>query len=128
MGDAAVWEFIANMLVLLAWLPSTLFILDFGFGSTWRDSMAGRTLMLKALSTWCLLSYILWVRWFSPDDLLRNSVATGVLLLIVFTLWRLYVVLRLVRAGRIDRNNFDWTPMRDWIARRRARRLAKTER
>lgn len=119
------WDLMANVLVAVGWLGCTLFILFYALASPWHSTLPGRTLMFSKLSMWSLLTYVLWARWLDPPDLLRNLVAVTVLSGISFVQWRLFITLRLVQTGRVTLAHPNWTPVRDWIARRQARRAEK---
>lgn len=126
MSGEAMWDLMANILVSVAWLGCTLFILFYRRRpSRWRATLPGRTLMYSKLSMWALLSHVLWARWTDPPDLLRNIVAVGILASIACIQWNLFTVLRLVQTGRVSLDRPNYTPVRDWLRRRAEDRRAK---
>lgn len=115
-------DVVANLFVVIAWVGCSLFILYYSMFSNWRATLPGRTLMYSKVAIWGLLSYVLWARWASPPDDFRNLVAVFAIGAVAYIQWRLFITLRLVQTKRITVLNPNYTPVRDWLARRRANR------
>lgn len=111
---------IANIEVIFAWIGATGFVIVY-WRAPWKRSLMGRTLMQLGLTMWFLLTYALTARWIQPIDWLNYSLALFAYALVALSMIRLFVVFWLAVRGVITFDQPNWTPVRNWIRRRRVK-------
>lgn len=120
---------LASVLVVIAWVGCTRFIVRYATGSNWRSTLPGRTIMFSKVGMWILLSYALTARWLEqwlPFAVLA-CIGLTTYAIIAFIQWRLDFTLKAVQEGKVTTDNPNYTPLRDWVHRTRARRAARRE-
>lgn len=113
---------IANIIVIVAWVGCALFVVTYAFGSPWRSTLAGRTIMYSKMAMLALLTYALTARWIEPADEVNYAIALATYAGIAAVQWRLYATLRYVQAGKVTLDKPNYTPVRDWWKRRMRKR------
>lgn len=117
---------IASILVIIAWLGCGWFIWLYATGSPWQETLIGRTMMLGRLSMFALLTYALTSRWLEPIEDLRYILGLLTYAGVAIMEWRMAAVVRYAQTGNITIENPNYTPIRDWFRRLRARSRRKS--
>lgn len=112
---------IASIIVIIAWGGNSSALVSYAMWSSWQDTLIGRVLMYRNVSMWLLLTFALTSRWLDPVPEIRNVLALLVYTSIALVEWWLFLVLRAVQTGRITIDHPNYTPLRDWVLRRRRR-------
>lgn len=106
------FDFLADVMILVAWPATVLFIVFYGTISPWKVSLIGRSVMYFALSMFALLSLGIstnWIHDYDYEPIVRFVVYGGV----TATLWRLFYSLRLAQTGRISVEHMNHSPFKD---------------
>lgn len=110
---------IASIIVIVAWGGNTSALVSYSLWSPWQATLVGRSLMYRNVSMWLLLTFALTSRWLDPVPEVRNVTALVIYSTIAMVEWWLFLVLRAVQSGKITVVHPNYTPVRDWIRRRR---------
>jgi hypothetical protein len=113
---------IANILVILAWIPTALFVTFYALFSPWHRSLIGKTLMYFAIAMLVLLTYSLTARWLVEAPDLNYALGLAAYAFLTAMLWLLFISLRAAQTGRVTPERPDWTPIRDWLRHRRTKK------
>lgn len=84
------------VLTVVAWVPTTLYLLDYGRRSWWKSSV-GRYMFLKACVIWSLLTMIMVSRFLGP---LGAIIWVPLLALLGAAQWALYLIYRRIQYGK----------------------------
>lgn len=114
---------IATIEASAAWAGITGFISFYHFGSPWRASLVGRTIMYLAMSLWLLLTLALVGRWIDPDPALFQYLALTTYGILALMCLRLLVTLVLAQRGTISVDQPNYTPFRTWWRGRRGEKV-----
>lgn len=120
-------EFIGDLLSLVALLATLAFVVLYATRSPWREGLVSRALMYVMASLSLVLVFVFIRRWLDFPPLVLETIGTGIYAILVGMLVWLVVALLYGQAGRITADNPNYTPIRDWIARHRVRRRARSE-
>jgi len=107
---------IASILVVIAWLGCTRFLIQYASGSKWRSTLPGRTIMYSKMAMWLLLTYALTARWLEqwiPFAVLA-VIGLTTYAIIAFIQWRLDFTLKAVQSGKVNLDHPNYSPVRDW--------------
>lgn len=107
----------AMLLVEVLW-----FLVLAGFRSPWRAGVVGRTIMHLAASMALLMIYIFIARWLDVSEDTRRLIGNSVYGFLVLMWGRMLLMLRFIQKGKITPENPNYTPLRDWVRRHRAKR------
>jgi hypothetical protein len=112
---------IASILAAIAWVGNLRFIYLYATRSPWRETLIGRTMMQGRLSMFALLTFALTNRWLQPAPVLYLTLGLAVYAGIAYMEWQQSQVVWYAQKGKITIENPNYTPIRDWIRRRRGR-------
>lgn len=121
MRQQEAYELAASILSSVFLLAVVAFVVVYAIGSPWRSGAVGRTIMYSKLSMAVLLLFIFTFRWLGLDSEVRQQVGTWLYGILVLAEIRMLFMLRYVQQGRVTIEKPNYTPIRDWIRRRRGR-------
>lgn len=113
------YELAASILSATLLIAVMLFVIVYAVGSPWRSGAVGRTIMYRSASMALLLAYVFTFRWLGLNDEARQEIGTWLYGLLVLAEIRMLFMLRYVQQGRVTIDKPNYTPIRDWIRRRR---------
>lgn len=121
MSYVAILNAITTGLSILLLVETLAFVIVYAIGSPWKRSLIGRTVMYLAVSMLILLSYEFVENWIEIPYDVRRTAAVVVFAFLVLMWGRMFLALRYAQKGLISADNPNYSPFRDWLARRRTK-------